>query len=82
MAAWKSALGCAVGWLNSWVWTPARKRHPTHLVWQETVTSTEFIEDPQAVREYSLAYAEVTKAALDPNESTNLIKQVIKETTP
>ena len=49
------------------------------LVWQETVTSTELIEDPQTVREYSLAYAEVTKATLDLNESVSLIKQVIKE---
>ena len=49
------------------------------LVWQETVTSTELIQDPQTVREYSLTYAEVTKAALDPNETISLIKQVTKE---
>lgn len=50
------------------------------LVWQETVTTTELIQDPQTVREYSLAYAEITKAALDPDDTLSLINQVIEET--
>lgn len=49
------------------------------LAWQETVTSTQFIEDPLTVREYSLAYAEVGKAALSEQDSVNLIKQVVME---
>jgi transcriptional regulator with XRE-family HTH domain len=49
------------------------------LVWQETVTSTELIDDDLTAREYSLAYAEVCKSALDRQESVELIGQVAKE---
>jgi transcriptional regulator with XRE-family HTH domain len=49
------------------------------LTWQETVTSTQLIEDPLTVREYSLAYAEVKKAALDRHDSVDVITQVAME---
>ncbi|SFP32753.1 Helix-turn-helix domain-containing protein [Amycolatopsis arida] len=49
------------------------------LVWQETVTSTELIEDDLTVREYSLAYAEVCKSALSQQESVDLIRQAAKK---
>ncbi|MBA8827564.1 transcriptional regulator with XRE-family HTH domain [Saccharopolyspora lacisalsi] len=44
------------------------------LLWQETVTSTQVITDPMTVREYHLAYTEVTKAALDRKSSLLRIK--------
>jgi len=44
-----------------------------------TSESTQLIEDPQTVREYSLAYAEVKKAALSRHDSVDLIKQVVME---
>jgi transcriptional regulator with XRE-family HTH domain len=49
------------------------------LVWQETVTSTELIDDDLTVREYSLAYAEVGKTALDRQASVALIEQVAND---
>jgi hypothetical protein len=49
------------------------------LTWQETVTSTKLIEDPLTVREYSLACAEVKKAALDRHDSVDVITQVAME---
>lgn len=49
------------------------------LVWQETVTTTELIEDALTVREYSLAYTELAKLALDRRRSIELIQEAIKE---
>lgn len=53
-------------------------RLPT-LLWSETVTTTDLVDDPQTVREYSLTYAQVEKAALNQQDSIDLIKQVIME---
>jgi transcriptional regulator with XRE-family HTH domain len=49
------------------------------LTWQETVTSTQLIEDPLTVREYSLSYAEIKRAALDRHDSVDLITQAAME---
>lgn len=49
------------------------------LVWQETVTTTQLIEDAITVREYSLAYSEAKKAALSRQDSVDFIKRVIME---
>lgn len=49
------------------------------LVWQESVTSTEFIEDDIPVREYSLAYNELAKSALTAQQTLDLIKQTLVE---
>ncbi|MGQ0776201.1 MAG: DUF5753 domain-containing protein [Pseudonocardiales bacterium] len=49
------------------------------LVWQETVTSTQLIQEPQTVREYGLAYAEIYNAALSKPDSIDLIKKVAME---
>lgn len=46
------------------------------IVHQETVTSTDLITDPRMVREYSLAYAEVKKAALSRAETVELIDEL------
>ncbi len=47
------------------------------LTWQETVTSTQLIEDSLTVREYSLAYAEVEKAALDRRDCVDVMTQAV-----
>ncbi|HWC79321.1 MAG TPA: helix-turn-helix transcriptional regulator [Pseudonocardiaceae bacterium] len=49
------------------------------LAWQETVTSTEIIEDAVKVREYGLAHAGAVKAALSKSESLDLINEVATE---
>ena len=48
------------------------------LIWQETVTSTNLIIDPLTVREYALAHAEATKAALNRDDSLELILEHFK----
>lgn len=49
------------------------------LVWQETVTSTQLIQEPQTVREYGLTYAMVHNAALSKRDSIDLITRVAME---
>ncbi|MGP4015543.1 DUF5753 domain-containing protein [Saccharopolyspora sp. 5N708] len=49
-------------------------RLPT-LLWQETVTSTQLITDSLTTREYGLAHAEVTKNALNREDSLALIRK-------
>lgn len=51
------------------------------LVWQETVTSTQLIDDFQMVREYALAHAAATTSALDQKASLAMINRLAKETT-
>lgn len=51
------------------------------LVWQETVTSTQLVDDHQMVREYALAHASATKSALDRKASLAMINRVAKELT-
>lgn len=53
--------------------------HLRTLVWQETVTSTQLIDDFQKVREYSLAHAVATAIALDREASLELIIRLAKE---
>lgn len=48
------------------------------LIWQETVTSTGLITDPLTVREYALAHSEAVKAALGPEDSLALIREIFK----
>jgi transcriptional regulator with XRE-family HTH domain len=49
------------------------------LVWQETVTSTQFIDDHQMVREYALAHAAATANALDRKASLAMINRLARE---
>jgi len=58
--------------------TFASPKLPT-LVWQETVSSTDLIDNAMGVREYSLAYDQAMKFALDREGSVALIKQIIEE---
>jgi hypothetical protein len=51
------------------------------LAWQETVTSTQIIDDFQMVREYALAHASATGNALDQESSVALIDRLAKELT-
>lgn len=51
------------------------------LAWQETVTSTQIIDDFQMVREYALAHASATDSALDQESSLAMIEQLVKELT-
>ncbi len=50
------------------------------LVWQETVTSTQLIDDFQMVREYALAHATTVESALDRKASLAMINRLAKET--
>lgn len=49
------------------------------LVWQETVTSSDLIEDFQMVREFALTHAAATRCALDREASLVLINELAKE---
>ncbi|MFJ6672926.1 helix-turn-helix domain-containing protein [Actinosynnema sp. NPDC091369] len=49
------------------------------LIWQETITSTDLIDQPMRMREYNLAYNQAMSYALDRSESLAMIKQAAKE---
>ncbi|MBM7810167.1 Scr1 family TA system antitoxin-like transcriptional regulator [Saccharothrix algeriensis] len=49
------------------------------LVWQETISTTDLIEQPMRIREYSLAYEQAMGFALDRTGSLRLIEQIRKE---
>jgi transcriptional regulator with XRE-family HTH domain len=49
------------------------------LVWQETVSTTDLIDQPMRIREYSLAHGQAMDHALDRTESLGLIEQIGKE---
>ncbi|XVS66783.1 helix-turn-helix domain-containing protein [Actinosynnema sp. CA-299493] len=51
------------------------------LIWQETITSTDLIDQPMRMREYNLAYNQAMSCALDRTESLAMIKQAAKEFT-
>ncbi|MGH3568374.1 MAG: Scr1 family TA system antitoxin-like transcriptional regulator [Pseudonocardia sp.] len=53
-------------------------RLPT-LGWLETVTSTELIDNPTAVHEYTLAHIAAAEAALDVASSIDLITRTAQE---
>ncbi len=55
-------------------------RLPT-LVWLETVSSTDLIEDPTAVHEYALAHTAARETALPAADSIALIKRAAEELT-
>lgn len=70
----------AMGGSNFYVLAFPRATLPT-LVWQETVTSTQLIDDHQMVREYALAHAAATANALDQRASLTMINRLAKELT-
>ncbi|MFE9747618.1 helix-turn-helix domain-containing protein [Saccharothrix saharensis] len=49
------------------------------LVWQETVSTTDLIDQPMRIREYSLAHSQAMDFALDRVDSLGLIEQIGKE---
>lgn len=49
------------------------------LVWQETVSTTDLIDQPMRIREYSLAHSQAMDFALDRVESRRLIERIGKE---
>jgi len=49
------------------------------LVWLDTVTGMELVDDPTAVHEHHLAHVAATDAALDVVDSASLIKQAAQE---
>lgn len=49
------------------------------LLWVESVTSTDLIDDPATVHEYRLTFAGAINAALNPAESLERINSVAKE---
>lgn len=49
------------------------------LIWQETITSTDLIDQPMRMREYNLAYNQAMSYALDRTESLAMIEQAAKE---
>ncbi|TQM79561.1 helix-turn-helix protein [Saccharothrix saharensis] len=49
------------------------------LVWQETVSTTDLIDQPMRIREYSLAHSQAMDFALDRVGSLGLIEQIGKE---
>ena len=56
----------------------ANSRLPT-LLWQETVSVYEIIDDPNQVREVNVAYNETLRLALTPRKSLGIIHDRIKE---
>ncbi|SFT89820.1 Helix-turn-helix domain-containing protein [Actinopolyspora lacussalsi subsp. righensis] len=48
-----------------------------NLVWQETVTSTDVIDNPIRVHQYSLTYEEVVKHAYDRSVSLRFIREAL-----
>ncbi|MFI9009369.1 helix-turn-helix domain-containing protein [Actinosynnema sp. NPDC053489] len=49
------------------------------LVWQETVSTTDLIDQPMRIREYSLAHSQAMDFALDRAESLRLIERIREE---
>ncbi|MFD1150068.1 helix-turn-helix domain-containing protein [Saccharothrix hoggarensis] len=49
------------------------------LVWQETVSTTDLIDQPMRVREYSLAHSQALDFALDRAASLDLVEEIAKE---
>ncbi|WP_158843681.1 helix-turn-helix domain-containing protein [Saccharothrix deserti] len=68
----------ALGGSNFYIFGFASSRLPD-LVWQETITSTDLIDQPMRMREYSLAHDQAMSYALDRTESLGLIEQIRKE---
>lgn len=50
-----------------------------NLAWLESVTASQVIDDPTSVREYAIAHAGASQAALDRVSSLDLIRQTAEE---
>ncbi|ONI80566.1 transcriptional regulator [Saccharothrix sp. ALI-22-I] len=68
----------AIGGSTFYILGFASSRLPD-LVWQETVSTTDLIDQPMRIREYSLAHSQAMDYALDRTESLGLIEQIGKE---
>ncbi|ROP36814.1 helix-turn-helix protein [Saccharothrix texasensis] len=68
----------ALGGSNFYIFGFASSRLP-ELVWQETITSTDLIDQPMRMREYNLAHDQAMGYALGRTESLGLIEQIRRE---
>lgn len=68
----------AIGGSTFYILGFASSRLPD-LVWQETVSTTDLIDQPMRIREYSLAHSQAVEFALDRAESLDLIERIGKE---
>ncbi|MEU4741882.1 helix-turn-helix transcriptional regulator [Actinosynnema sp. NPDC023658] len=68
----------ALGGSSFYIFGFASSRLP-ELVWQETITSTDLIDQPMRMREYSLAHDQASDYALGRDESLGLIGQIRRE---
>ncbi|GAB2977858.1 helix-turn-helix domain-containing protein [Saccharothrix stipae] len=68
----------AIGGSTFYILGFASSRLPD-LVWQETVSTTDLIDQPMRIREYSLAHGQAMDYALDRVQSRDLIEQIGKE---
>ncbi|MEU4443427.1 helix-turn-helix transcriptional regulator [Actinosynnema sp. NPDC050801] len=68
----------ALGGSNFYIFGFASSRLP-EIVWQETITSTDLIDQPMRMREYALAHDQAAGFALDRSESLGLIGQIRRE---
>ncbi|KOX31032.1 DNA-binding protein [Saccharothrix sp. NRRL B-16348] len=68
----------ALGGSNFYIFGFSSSRLP-ELVWQETITSTDLIDQPMRMREYNLAHDQALGYALGRTESLGLIEQIRRE---
>ncbi|OKI22106.1 DNA-binding protein [Saccharothrix sp. CB00851] len=68
----------ALGGSSFYIFGFASSRLP-ELVWQETITSTDLIDQPMRMREYNLAHDQALGYALGRTESLGLIDQIRRE---
>lgn len=68
----------ALGGSSFYIFGFASSRLP-ELVWQETITSTDLIDQPMRMREYNLAHDQASAYALGRTESLNLIERIRRE---
>jgi transcriptional regulator with XRE-family HTH domain len=68
----------ALGGSNFYIFGFTSSRLP-ELVWQETITSTDLIDQPMRMREYNLAHDQALGYALGRTESLGLIEQIRRE---
>jgi transcriptional regulator with XRE-family HTH domain len=68
----------ALGGSSFYLFGFASSRLP-ELVWQETITSTDLIDQPMRMREYNLAHDQAMGYALGRTESLDVIQQIGRE---
>lgn len=68
----------AIGGSTFYILDFASVRLP-ELVWQETVSTTDLIDQPMRIREYTLAHDQAVDHALDRTKSLALIERIRKE---